>query len=512
MNATDDHTLQQQMQPACSTRWESLNPTSFKNTLYIPQLKISVTAGSFVRYDSGLGDEKSIKVGRVVDVVTSINFVPGDLESHPLIRFATPPDELKDDMPVQYAKVNIFQDRQLFSGDENCKFPLGEGRFRDGWKRIVQLDAFEWIPSYSIVGLAFIAFEDDDHAFDDCKGMSNFYVTRYRISRDGDVSIIPKHTCPPFPGRIKSFRELWSVDHCELLFKAIQQIRQEMQRVLCRVAQSQGDFAVKNTKLHLPSCSWYFIKNAMAVGGVDSISTVKYSQPQGILSWGLSYNSRRRTGYLDVLRFDTETKLDVFRGLFGKMAGYGVRKKRPRYSDGPFLLSINDVVNAVCPSKRNETDDDEQRADSSSVCSVFQRFGVTEDGIDLAYDSSEGTLQILLRYRKIIVTNESLHSLSGAGVCYTGFVPSDSNEEERTCRDDIIPGMEFIDGNYVMQINEVRQRSTIPSSTMEIHAMKVYKILDDVGAGGRTTKVHAKEIVVYRDVESVYRKIQEMLE
>ena len=297
---------------------------------------------------------------------------------------------------------------------------------------------------------------------------------------------------------MKSFQNLWSVDHCELTFNTIRQIRQEMQRVLCRIAQSQGDFTTKNTKLQLPTCSWYFIKSAMAAGGVDSISAVKYSQPQASLSWGLVYRSRRHTGYLDVLRFDTAKKLKVFRGLFGEIAGYGVRKKRPNYSAGPFLLSLNDVVNAVRPHVSDETDDD---TSDCTTCSIFQRFGVTEDGIDFAYDSTEGMLQISLRYRKVIVTNESLHLLADVGVCDAGALRVASSNERISS--EIVPGMEFIDNAYVMRIQEVRRTSG------EIHATKVYKILD---AAGTTTKVNALEVVVYRDVETVYRKIQEMLE
>ena len=140
----------------------------------------------------------------------------------------------------------------------------------------------------------------------------------------------------------------------------------------------------------------------MADKGVHSIASVKFSKPQAYLSWGLSYRSHRHTGYLDILRFDTDKKLDVFRSLFGAMAGYGVRKKRPRYSDGRFLLSINDVINAVvCPS---DGDDDAEVPNGNR----FQRFGVTEDGIDLSYDADESTVQTSLNYQKLIVTNSLL--------------------------------------------------------------------------------------------------------
>ena len=98
-----------QVQPTSSTSWDLLNPTSFKNTLYIPALKISVTAGAFVRYeDSRSSDEDgSPKVGRVIEVATSVDSVP-DHESHPLINLATP-DKFTYDIPVQYARSTSFE-------------------------------------------------------------------------------------------------------------------------------------------------------------------------------------------------------------------------------------------------------------------------------------------------------------------------------------------------------------------------------------------------------------------
>jgi hypothetical protein len=65
--------------------------------------------------------------------------------------------------------------------------------------------------------------------------------------------------------------------------------------------------------------------------------------------------------------------------------------------------------------------EDEEEAGGASDCSQhdhqgFQRFGVTEDGIDLSYDASDCMLQIVVRYRKIIVTNEWLKGLEDVGV------------------------------------------------------------------------------------------------
>ena len=97
----------------------------------------------------------------------------------------------------------------------------------------------------------------------------------------------------------------------------------------------QGDFITRSVKLQLPSCSWFLIKNAMTRHGIES------------LTWVLGYRSLRHTGILDVWRFDSEAKLVAFRELFGQTCGFGVRKKRPKYSESQSLLSINDVINVV---------------------------------------------------------------------------------------------------------------------------------------------------------------------
>ncbi|KAI2510650.1 hypothetical protein MHU86_3761 [Fragilaria crotonensis] len=176
--------------------WESLTPTSFKNTLYIPSLKISVTAGSFIRYSAG--EAAPDAVGRIVEVVSSLDLVP---DNHALIHLTSPAGQFENESPLQYAKVNVFKDRQLFP---DSHFPADNESF-DRWERIVQLDKIQWIPSNYIVGLAFVAMEEDGF-FDDCQGMCNFYVAKYRITEKGEVSIIPRHTCPPFPGRLESFQ------------------------------------------------------------------------------------------------------------------------------------------------------------------------------------------------------------------------------------------------------------------------------------------------------------------
>jgi hypothetical protein len=69
-----------------------------------------------------------------------------------------------------------------------------------------------------------------------------------------------------------------------------------------------------------------------------------------------------------VLRFDTTTNMTAFRKVFGHASGYGVRKKRPRYSKGCALLNKNDVIKVIyfptpAPIKFDDEENDQNGGD-----------------------------------------------------------------------------------------------------------------------------------------------------
>jgi hypothetical protein len=486
-------------QPTAATTWNVLSPTSFKETLYIPYLKLSITAGAFVKYRRSAAADTAAEhsVGRIVEVVPSHDLLPTNVANQPLVNSPLP-DEFAN-IPIQFAKVNLFTERSNL--DERA-FPLS---CKDGFPRrsVVQMQQYEWIVSHLVIGLVFVFLEESTSStsfMDDCWGMNDFFLLKYRMTSLGHVSVIPEDACPPFAGRIKGFRDLWSVDHCELIFNSLRNIRLSMQQILCRVAQSQGDWAVKNMKLHLPTCSWHYILATVAGTGLDSVlirpALLRYSQPRTRLLWGLTYYTSPYTGNLEVLRFNTTEKMETFRRVFGFTAGYGLRKKRPKYSDGKAFLCLNDVMNVVlCRSQEEEeaTASDDDDSDSSQR---FQRFGVTEDGIDLSYDASDGVLQIVVRYRKVVVTNEWLKDLKDVGVS----IPSPAAQMNPLLQaDDIVPGMEFLYNMYVMRI--------VSFDGISIRAKRAYRV-----GSSTTARATSDEIIVYTDIEDVHRRVQEMLE
>ena len=339
--------------------------------------------------------------------------------------------------------------------------------------------------------------------------MYNFFVVKHRIPQeeDGCVTIVPRHACPPFAGCMDGFRALYCMDQCKVIFNSTRQIRQDIQRILCRVAQSQGDFATNKVKLQLPSCSWFFIENTMALHGIESNSRIKYSHPRTMLSWGLCYNSLRHTGSLDVLRFDTQAKMAAFRDLFGQTCGYGVRKKRPRYSEGRSLLNFNDVINVItCTHSYEQREADFSTASSGENWRSFQRSaGRMRDGIDLAYDADDGVLQVVIRYHKMVVVRDetTFDSLKHIGVASPETLLRAGETDTTVLPDlslsEIIPGMEFLDESFVMTVISVTER--------EIHARKAYKVLRDL----TTVPAMDSTVVIYTDVEYVKDQIAEML-
>jgi hypothetical protein len=284
------------------------------------------------------GDDGLVsQVGQVLEVVSSIDMVP-QRQYFPDIQEPFQRDRSttsKNDVPVQFVKVNVFKHRSVlsdgdFPGEDYSHSSTSSG---GGWQVLVQLEQYDWILADAITNLSFVILEEDvrSHCYDDCHGMRNFFVLKYRLARNGCVSSVPWHSCPPFPGQIEGFSQSWCIDHCHLIFNSIRQIGRALQHIMCCIAQSQGDFSTRNAKLQLPSCSWFYIKNQTEQQDIASIPRVRFSQPRPILSWGLMYHCIRESGDLEVLRFDTTSKMNAFCDVFGQTSGYGVRKKGPWY-------------------------------------------------------------------------------------------------------------------------------------------------------------------------------------
>ena len=481
--------------------WEtSLKAKPSTECVYIPCLKFIITAGSFVLYEErnveGSAEPKT-QVGRVLQAVNTIDMVP-EGDTPPAIRH----DEQiilqeggcgnyvtnNNQIPLQYIKVNVFAE------DDSVVASAAAG-----WKYLIQREEYEWILADSVTNLSFVFPSEEvisHHRYDDCRGISNFFVLKHRRSRDGSVSSIPIMACPPFGGQLEGFGIYWSVDNCQVIFHSIREIGRSIQRVLCRIAQSQGDFASCNAKLHLPLCSWVYIKTQFEKKGIVNVQSVAYSQPRPILSWGLAYKCIRDSGKMEVLRFDTGIKMQAFRQVFGCISGYGVRKKRPRYREGQSLLNLNDVINVVCFSP-DEILDSNHGNDTST--SPFQRFSVMEEGIDLLYNANDCILHIVVRYRKVVVTNESIPYLGDVGVTLHES-RWDQDGDVVITTTDIVTGMDFMDGEYLMRVIYV--------GANVIRARQMYRRV-----GNRSVSVYGNhEVIEYLNIADIHQRIQEMLE
>ncbi len=234
--------------PQQMTTWERLNPKSFISTVYLRcQVVHHTWFLYFVPQQGRESDTRIPRVGRVLDVVDSIDKVPGG-EKFPAIQepfqevyLAAVPENKG---PLQFVRVNVLKSRSLFSDGE---FPLVDKiRFlsangsADGWQVVVQLEEDDWILADAFFNQSFVFPEDDvlSHGYNDCQGMCNFFVLGHCCAQNGRISPIPKQACPPFPGQLKGFFDYLSVDQCQAIFHSIRHIGCAMQRLPCRIAQS----------------------------------------------------------------------------------------------------------------------------------------------------------------------------------------------------------------------------------------------------------------------------------
>ena len=210
--------------------WEEVIPSSFKMTLYLKSLKISITAGSFIMYErrqerlEGESGAHTKSIGRIIKVVDSIEGIdnPECLTALQASQQPTPHNVL---VQQQYLKVNVFCDQSVISGNHYSRQAETsqtsstsaddiDETASSSWQRVVQLCQYDWIPSSAVAGLAFVLPDDvsnsmmvSQHGYDDCRGMFNAFLLKYRMDSTGHVSCIPVDSCPPFPCLLQGFCE-----------------------------------------------------------------------------------------------------------------------------------------------------------------------------------------------------------------------------------------------------------------------------------------------------------------
>ena len=106
---------------AVSAAWEILNLTSFISTAYLQCLKLSITPGSSILYRNKAEefDAPIPRVGRILEVVDSIDKVPAGSENFPAIqepfqeacRSVAPENK----RPWHFVRVDVVKSRSMFA-------------------------------------------------------------------------------------------------------------------------------------------------------------------------------------------------------------------------------------------------------------------------------------------------------------------------------------------------------------------------------------------------------------
>ena len=136
---------------------------------------------------------------------------------------------------------------------------------------------------------------------------------------------------------------------CECLgrsiFTAIDDLRQELWRILCRFGQSQGLFPKGTIKQPISSHFSYYICNFLTQNGINSEEMVIYDQDRRIQS-KLLYRTVKTGSTYHFFNIDSDSKLQSFSRMVGEMGVVGIQRRRPKVNSEQSLC-INDAINVA---------------------------------------------------------------------------------------------------------------------------------------------------------------------
>lgn len=128
--------------------WETLKAKPSIESVYLPCLKLTITSGSFILYESKVDGNAAtvLQVGRVLQVVKSIDMIP-ESNRYPAIcqepfHEGDSDNASRNDIPLQFIRINVFKNRASFSEEDfavNGDNSVLSSPVSGGWKYLVQI-------------------------------------------------------------------------------------------------------------------------------------------------------------------------------------------------------------------------------------------------------------------------------------------------------------------------------------------------------------------------------------
>jgi hypothetical protein len=236
-----------------------------------------------------------------------------------------------------------------------------------------------------------------------CQGMTNAFILRYKILlEEGEevLELVLDRDCLPFPSDYIGYRQQLSSCFPSSVWMHVSLIQQELARILGRTAEAaQGIFTKKLVKISMDQGMWTYLCFKALAGGCRGPQTVNVSVYKRITRPGMDLSKHVARHECQLLRFETQSDLNILCSIFGESTIMNVRAKMPpRRRPGEAAtereLNENDIINVI--------DGDIERE------AQFLRY-TNRDGLDFVYDSKVGTASMYVRYTMYVYGSNRDH-------------------------------------------------------------------------------------------------------
>jgi hypothetical protein len=390
----------------------------------------------------------------------------------------------KQDPESKLIRVNLF--RSVDGSDLQASIPCLSGIAQDT-AEVFQTDEYHEIECGDITNISYVfspsEMERNGYVI---QGVSNAYVCRYQA--DGNLKVY--NYC--FPTDVPNYCPLQSC-YQERIWSSLEHIRAILHKALNKMSEKQGVKYME--KCFFPHESWVYIKAQVRKAlfilqekenpdGQDSDDEDRWLTVKNHCARmkirrtgpGLYRFSTWDESKTELLRFEVDEDLQVFRSIFNMHSMHGIRDRSPKILEKSLKLSNNTALNVVMANS-------ERREKLAKY--------PCEDGVDLNYSTKWQVLEIRVRYTRmvyrasngVVTTQLPRYILGILGAKRLAQLEEAASRNEESFSDQLSVGQFFGDdlGNFFRVVrvdgNDVYVRNTSRSARRTVERMDVETVL-----------------------------------
>jgi hypothetical protein len=177
-------------------------------------------------------------------------------------------------------------------------------------------------------------------------GMFNAFALRFKYSLETrSLLALDSDSFKCFPDLDPQYQQRWSDCYGRTIFSAIDHLRQEIWRFLCRYGQSQGMFPHQTLNLYFPTVFTNYVANYLQVCGVPYDECCS-REAQRRVEVNFMYRMVSTECTYRYFRLDSAEHMEYLTKLLGTMAVFGIRKRMPK-KDTVVEIHNFDLLNVI---------------------------------------------------------------------------------------------------------------------------------------------------------------------